>query len=57
MEAMESMCGDNRFEIIKKAKEALLQETNIERSDDEMKVLFRGTKRLKRILDLKLKIY
>ena len=33
------MCGDNRFEIIAKAKEDLLNSTNINRSEDEMKVL------------------
>ena len=32
-------CGDNRFEIIKKAKEDLLQATNIESSQDEMQCL------------------
>ena len=30
---------DNRFEIINRAKEALLDSTNIEQSPDEMKVL------------------
>jgi len=33
------ICGDNRFEIIAKAKEHLLDATNIETSEDEMKVL------------------
>lgn len=33
------MCGDNRFEIIEKAKQDLIDRTNIETSEDEMKVL------------------
>lgn len=33
------MCGDNRFEIIEKAKKHILEATNIETSPDEMKVL------------------
>ena len=33
------ICGDNRFEIIRKAKEALLESTNIEDSSKEMTVL------------------
>ena len=33
------ICGDNRFEIIEKAKRALLDSTNINTSPDEMKVL------------------
>lgn len=33
------LCTDNRFEIIKKAKEDLLESTNINTSEDEMKVL------------------
>ena len=36
---MGDVCGDNRFEIIKKAKEDLLMSTNIETSQDEMKVI------------------
>lgn len=32
-------CGDNRFEIIDKAKEALLKETNIARDEQEMAVI------------------
>lgn len=36
---MEIMCGDNRFEIIAKAKAHLLEATNIDTSEDEMKVL------------------
>ena len=36
---MEVMCGDNRFEIIAKAKKALLECTNIETDKDEMKVI------------------
>lgn len=34
-----SISGDNRFEIIEKAKEKLLNATNIEDSKEEMKVL------------------
>lgn len=33
------MCGDNRFEIIARAKKHLLDATNIDTSEDEMKVL------------------
>lgn len=33
------IAGDNRFEIIKKAKKDLIESTNIEMSPDEMKVL------------------
>lgn len=33
------IAGDNRFEIIAKAKEDLIESTNIEMSPDEMKVL------------------
>lgn len=36
---MNAVCGDNRFEIIQKAKEEMLGCTNIEGSPDEMKVL------------------
>jgi hypothetical protein len=32
-------CGDNRFEVIKRAKEDLLRSTNIEKAMDEMAVL------------------
>lgn len=32
-------CGDNRFEVIAKAKESILKSTNIESSPDEMDVL------------------
>ena len=32
-------CGDNRFEIIGRAKQDLLKSTNIDSSKDEMKVL------------------
>lgn len=32
-------CGDNRFEIIERAKKAILERTNIDSSADEMKVL------------------
>lgn len=33
------ICGDNRFEIISRAKEALIDSTNIEDSTNEMAVL------------------
>ena len=33
------ICGDNRFEIIERAKKHLLDATNIDTSADEMKVL------------------
>ena len=36
---MRETCGDNRFEIIAKAKDDLVQSTNISSSPDEMKVL------------------
>lgn len=36
-----NICGDNRFEIIRKAKEALIESTNISEDPDEMKVLNR----------------
>lgn len=36
---MDCTCGDNRFEIIQKAKEDLIRATNIESSRDEMEVL------------------
>lgn len=36
---MMEICGDTRFEIIAKAKEHLLDATNIDTSEDEMKVL------------------
>lgn len=36
---MNEMCGDNRFEIIEKAKKDILEATNINTSPDEMKVL------------------
>lgn len=36
---MYETCGDNRFEIIEKAKEDLIRSTNIESSPDEMAVL------------------
>lgn len=36
---MKEICGDNRFEIIAKAKEHLLKSTNIERSPEEMQVI------------------
>ena len=34
-----TILGDNRFEIIAKAKKDLIEGTNIETSEDEMKVL------------------
>lgn len=41
LEKMNNMeiCGDNRFEIIKRAKEHLIKGTNIETSQKEMEVL------------------
>lgn len=33
------ICADNRFEIIEKAKQDLIESTNIKHSNDEMKVL------------------
>lgn len=36
---MNEVCTDNRFEIIEKTKEHLLNATNINTSPDEMKVL------------------
>lgn len=36
---MGDICGDNRFEIIDKAKEDILKSTNISSSEDEMKVI------------------
>ena len=33
------VCGDNRFEIIARAKQSILEGTNIDTSPDEMKVL------------------
>lgn len=36
---MREVCTDNRFEIIDKAKNDILDATNINTSDDEMKVL------------------
>ena len=36
---MNEICGDNRFEIIEKAKMDILDSTNISSSQDEMKVL------------------
>ena len=36
---MGDVCGDNRFEIIEKAKKYILENTNINTSPDEMKVL------------------
>lgn len=34
-----NICGDNRFEIIAKAKEDIISATNIEDAKDEMKCL------------------
>lgn len=39
MNAVNEQCGDNRFEVIQRAKEHLIEATNIESSPDEMKVL------------------
>ena len=39
METVKEMCGDNRFEVIKKAKEDLIESTNIETSPEEMAVI------------------
>lgn len=36
---MANICGDNRFKIISKAKEDLLESTNIEESPEEIAVL------------------
>lgn len=36
---MGDICGDNRFEIIEKAKKHILEATNIDTSPEEMKVL------------------
>lgn len=36
---MADVCGDNRFEIIEKAKNHILEATNIDASPEEMKVL------------------
>lgn len=36
---MNEVCSDNRFEVIRIAKERLLAATNIDTSPDEMKVL------------------
>jgi hypothetical protein len=36
---MNEICGDNRFEIIAKAKEDIISATNIEAAKDEMKCL------------------
>lgn len=35
------ICGDNRFEIIEKAKQDLLESTNVSSNEDEIKVLDR----------------
>lgn len=36
---MADLCTDNRFELIEKYKQKLIEDTNIEMSPDEMKVL------------------
>ncbi len=36
---MGDICGDNRFEIIERAKKDILASTNIESNEDEMKAL------------------
>lgn len=38
---MFDICGDNRFEIIEKAKNDILDATNISTNPDEMKVIYR----------------
>ena len=38
---MGDICGDNRFEIIKRAKKDIIEKTNIESDEDEMRVLDR----------------
>ena len=37
--SMTEICIDNRFEIISRAKQALLESTNIDTSPNEMKVI------------------
>ncbi len=39
MEKYTEMCGDNRFELIKKYKDKLVEATNIEMAKDEMNVI------------------
>ena len=36
---MNDVCGDNRFEIIARAKQDLIDSTNIEHSPNEMRVI------------------
>lgn len=36
---MGKVCGDNRFQIIDRAKQYMLENTNIYANEDEMKVL------------------
>ena len=36
---MNNVCGDDRFEIIKRAKKDLIENTNIEMCPDEMAVI------------------
>lgn len=36
---MEDVCGDNRFIMIGRAKKDIINSTNIESSEDEMKAL------------------
>lgn len=36
---MGNICGDNRFHVIKKAKELLVEQTNIESNLSEMAVI------------------
>lgn len=36
---MGDICGDNRFHVIKKAKELLVEQTNIESNPSEMAVI------------------
>ena len=39
MDKYTEMCNDNRFELIKKYKEKLIEATNIETNKDEMDVI------------------
>ena len=39
VKAMGDICGDNRFYVIKKAKELLVEQTNIESNLSEMAVI------------------
>ena len=67
-----NICGDNRFDVIKKAKKCLLENTNIETNENEMNcidnILFRcwqmgwldmydNTKHVPDIKELNTKLY